>query len=100
MPTYEYACRRCGHFEAVRPMAEYDLPEACPDCGQASPRTLTLPSFASMDAGQRIARSVNERSANAPRSSAAHRPGCSCCRPAKPGAAKGFPGARPWMISH
>ena len=100
MPFYEYECQQCGCFEAVHPMAEYDLPEACPRCGQASPRTLTLPNFATMDAAQRVARSVNERSANAPRSSDAHQPGCSCCRPAKLGGAKGFPRARPWMISH
>ena len=32
MPTYEYECPDCGPFTDVRPMAEYDQPQACPDC--------------------------------------------------------------------
>jgi putative FmdB family regulatory protein len=100
MPSYAYECDRCGCFDAVRPLAEYNLPQACPGCGQAAPRALTTPSFASMDGARRIAASVNERSANAPGSSAAHRAGCACCSPKRAAGAKGFPGTRPWMISH
>lgn len=34
MPTYEYWCPRCKkEFELQRPMAEYNKPASCPDCG-------------------------------------------------------------------
>lgn len=34
MPTYEYACRRCGHqWEAIQRISEDPLKE-CPECGQ------------------------------------------------------------------
>ena len=33
MPTYEYECPDCGPFSDVRPMAEFDQPQPCPDCG-------------------------------------------------------------------
>ena len=33
MPTYEYACRACGHsFDSVQPMADAPL-TICPECG-------------------------------------------------------------------
>jgi hypothetical protein len=55
-----------------------------------------------MEAGLKAAHATNERSRHAPRRS--HGPGCGCCAPKKaaaaPAAAKGFPAARPWMISH
>ena len=102
MPSYQYACPACGAFSAMRPLAEYDLPAPCPGCGQECPRALTVPHFANMDANRRVAAAVNERSANAPRSTRKHGPGCACCAPKSkpPGQAKGFPAARPWMISH
>ena len=107
MPAYDYSCDACGPFTTVRPMLEYALPMDCPGCGQSSPRALLqVPALAVMGAGQRRAHATNERSAHAPRlaSSGAHRAGCSCCSPkaktTKPEAAKSFPAARPWMISH
>lgn len=34
MPTYEYACRKCGHqWEAIQRISEDPLKE-CPECGQ------------------------------------------------------------------
>ena len=107
MPTYDYACDACGPFSAVRPMAEYQLPHPCPGCGAPSARDLlSVPAFHGMDRARRVAMETNERSANAPRRS--HRAGCACCTPSKkrvaeqvgPPAAKSFPKARPWMISH
>ena len=106
MPVYEYECAQCGPFSTFRPMADYALPCPCDLCGTPAPRAyLTAPALATMDAGKRKSIAVNERSANAPRrSGGAHPPGCGCCgsKPASrtPAAAKSFPGARPWMISH
>lgn len=106
MPIYDYECRACGPFTAIRPMAEYAAPQTCQVCGEPSPRAfLTAPALATMDATKRKGIAVNERSAHEPRrASGGHGPGCGCCTPrrklAPTGAAKTFPGARPWMISH
>lgn len=105
MPVYDYACEACGPFTVMRPMAEFREPHACPDCGGESQRAfLTAPRIAGMDAGLRTAHATNERSRHAPRRSGSHGAGCGCCSPKKasaaPAAAKSFPKARPWMISH
>ncbi|WP_426314431.1 FmdB family zinc ribbon protein [Methylobacterium fujisawaense] len=105
MPVYDYACEACGPFTVMRPMAEFRDPHDCPDCGSSSQRAfLTAPRIAGMDAGLRAAHATNERSRHAPRRSGSHGAGCGCCSPKKtaaaPAAAKSFPSARPWMISH
>jgi putative FmdB family regulatory protein len=113
MPVYEYLCNACGPFKDMRPMSECDLPQRCPDCESESPRVLlTAPNFFCMPSEKKKAHATNERSANAPKTiaeyKASHRPGCGCCSSGKParlvtrtkGGAKGFPTARPWMISH
>lgn len=110
MPVYEYLCEECGPFTAIRPMAEFDKPNDCPDCGKHAPRVLlTAPRMALMSPESRVAHATNERSAHAPRSSKSHGAGCSCCsgksrskRIVKQGkdGSKSFPTARPWMISH
>ena len=69
MPTYEYECADCGPFTDVRPMAEYDRPQPCPDCGQEAPRLLTAPS---LGGGAQEAVAAPTR---------AHPGGCACCMP-------------------
>ena len=109
MPNYDYVCPACGPFTAMRPMAVFLAPYECPDCGAEARRViLTAPGIANMDAGRRSAHATNERSSNAPKlASKGHGAGCGCCGPKPKGlipaaanAAKGFPGKRPWMISH
>lgn len=106
MPLYDYECERCGPFTALRPMAEYEAPLDCPDCGESAPRVmLTAPRLGAMDRLQLAAHATNERSAHAPRrsSSSGHAPGCGCCSgrsAASDKKVKGFSGRRPWMISH
>ncbi len=107
MPTYDYMCSACGPFTALRPMSEYASPQPCARCAGLSPRALlSAPSFAASSSAARRAASLNERSANEPRRSAQHPSGCGCCaRPTRRlaeavPAAKSFPAARPWMISH
>ena len=109
MPVYEYLCESHGAFEALRPMAEYAQPCACPACGAQSRRVLlTPPSLGARDRGRMKARAVNERSADSPQRTGAHPPGCGCCSGTKkasttlyrPDGSKSFPTKRPWMISH
>jgi len=119
MPVYEYLCDACGDFTEMRPMAEYKDPQPCPDCGGASPRVmLTAPHFSGMSRESMAAHATNERASNAPMSigeykSKQHPSSCSCCSTgmksrtkkkdgtaASKTAAKSFPNARPWMISH
>jgi len=109
MPVYDYSCEACGPFTVLRPMAQFQDPHDCPDCGGACGRAfLTAPRIAGMDASLRAAHATNERSRHAPRRSGTHGAGCGCCAPkgtgkttaAAPAAAKSFPNARPWMISH
>jgi len=96
----------------MRPMAQADRSQKCPQCGKKAPRAfLTAPYMASMSTEGRLAHATNERSASAPRSLKAHGGGCSCCsggsmrynKKRGEGAGngtKGFPSRRPWMISH
>ncbi|MGV7030989.1 FmdB family zinc ribbon protein [Methylobacterium symbioticum] len=106
MPVYDYACESCGPFTVMRPMAEFQHPHDCPDCGATCRRAfLTAPRLSGLDPATRAAHATNERSRHAPRRSGSHGPGCGCCAPRKtaasaPAAAKSFPNARPWMISH
>lgn len=118
MPTYDYACSACGPFEAVRRIAERDLPAACGQCGAASARAwLAAPSLADMPAARRLAMATNERASHEPQRSSQYRhpSGCGCCSKTGNGAlagartrmdksqapaAKSFANRRPWMISH
>ena len=112
MPVYEYLCGGCGPFTDIHPMSDYEKPQPCPDCGNISPRVLlTAPNFSTMSPGLRLAHATNERSASAPSTlsslKGAHGSSCTCCsgmlkrKTARTkNGAKGFPSARPWMISH
>jgi putative FmdB family regulatory protein len=75
MPVYEYDCRECGTFKAMRPMAEFRGPGACPTCGRCAPRaSLSAPSLVGMGSASRTLVASNERSAKV-----AHPTGCGCC---------------------
>lgn len=113
MPTYDYACAKCGGFEAIRPLADRDRPAACPDClGEASRVFVAAPRLGLMEAGTRAAMATNERARHEPKSSRdyarlKHPAGYGCCSTAKRGATltgangnKAFSSKRPWMISH
>jgi putative FmdB family regulatory protein len=116
MPTYDYVCSPCGGFDALRSLADRDLPARCPACGAASPRVLVAaPRLAELSDSTRRALDTNERASHAPRSSRdvepyrrlRHPAGCGCCKPGErsatvtaPNGAKTFPSKRPWMISH
>lgn len=66
MPLYDYECARCGPFRDWRSMRDFAKPADCPDCGKAAARALATPTLG-MDAGQRKAHAINEKSAHEPR---------------------------------
>lgn len=113
MPTYDYACEKCGGFDAFRTLAARNEAATCPDCGGASPRVFaSAPRLALMEGSTRRAMDTNERARHEPKRSSdyarlKHPSGCGCCSTAKRGATvaapngnKAFPSKRPWMISH
>ncbi len=110
MPLYDYLCETCGPFEAMTPMSRFAEPHACPDCAAESPRVmLTAPSFSTLATATRRAHETNERSADSPKRTSTHGPGCGCCGGGRkknsgtlyrPDGSKTFPAKRPWMISH
>jgi putative FmdB family regulatory protein len=69
MPNYDYECETCGPFVENRPMALFDQPCPCPDCGDDAPRLLTVPAIGGM---------AREDSGGAP-APMAHAGGCACC---------------------
>lgn len=93
MPIYDYDCEVCGPFTAVRPMAEFRAPCACPACGIAAMRTLlSAPAIAGLGSSGRSAPAVAAREARSQGpTKAAHPAGCGCCtrRAPIPGALAG-----------
>jgi putative FmdB family regulatory protein len=71
MPTYDYECADCGPFTEIRPMAEFDRPQPCPDCTLPAPRLLTAPALGG---------GAQQATDNTP-SASAHSGGCACCAP-------------------
>jgi putative FmdB family regulatory protein len=67
MPTYQYACRACGHeFEAVQPMTDEPL-RVCPRCGGELRKVYAPPAIAfrgsgfyATDHGKRASKSESE----------------------------------------
>lgn len=77
MPKYEYDCPRCGPFADYRPLADYALPNACPDCGAESPRAaLSVPAIST---GPATPMHSNVAAANQFMATSGHGPGCRCC---------------------
>ena len=67
MPIYGYDCDSCGSFTEMQPMSRASEPMPCPDCGEASSRSISAPFIANMDPNNRIAHQRNEKSAHEPR---------------------------------
>ncbi|WP_305989038.1 zinc ribbon domain-containing protein [Roseibium sp. MMSF_3544] len=106
MPVYEYICNEHGPFEAVRPLADYASPCACPVCGSVSPRAmLTAPNVSGLSSERRVAHATNERAADSPKRLSSHGPGMSKGRIGgrntihRPDGTKQSAAARPWMLS-
>jgi len=45
MPTYDYDCKSCGPFDALRQMNKRDQALECPDCGALSARIFAFGSI-------------------------------------------------------
>ena len=115
MPVYEYLCNDCGPFTDMRPMAECDAPQDCPQCESESPRVILTAPRVLLHAlrqaqGARHQRAQFARAEDARSVQGLARPRLRLLldgkkKPARlmtktKSGAKGFPTARPWMISH
>ncbi len=81
MPNYDYRCPACGPFTAMRPMAEFRDPCACPACGAVATRTLLgAPAIAGTNLTRRsgLASSGHGESSQSVKK-ATHPAGCGCC---------------------
>lgn len=46
MPVYSYECARCDHpFEEMVPLAHYNEPQPCPQCGSSCEKQITAVGF-------------------------------------------------------
>jgi len=78
VPTYDYACDRCGPFDAMRPIAQRDEPAPCPACTQPAARVLGgVPYYATRNGG--MPRSTRESSTQGSYPRMRHAAGCGCC---------------------
>lgn len=51
MPLYEYACKQCElDFEELVPLADYQKPQPCPECGEPSDRIVSVPNVGTFSA--------------------------------------------------
>ncbi|SDR74649.1 putative regulatory protein, FmdB family [Brevibacterium siliguriense] len=66
MPTYSYACTRCGPFSLFRPMSQSSLPGDCPTCDEQSRRSYEVPHLSELNPSLDRAVAQSERSAEAP----------------------------------
>ncbi len=112
MPVYEYECKSCGVFTALRKMSESSHSAYCQDCGAESSRIMSAPKLAVLAKSQRTAHERNEKSAHEPNT--ARRSSCGCtgshtCNTTtkvNPDTGKAAlqmqtkKTARPWMLSH
>lgn len=74
MPVYEYVCDRCGPFEELRPIAAFDQPCPCPECGLSAGRNLV--SAPALGGGGAVAPGPAGGFA-----ATRHAGGCGCCAP-------------------
>ncbi|MDG1074077.1 MAG: zinc ribbon domain-containing protein [Methylophilaceae bacterium] len=112
MPVYEYECKSCGVFTALRKMSESSDAAFCQECGSESERILSAPKLAVLAKTQRVAHERNEKSAHEP--NVGRRSSCGCtgshtCNTTtkvNPDTGKAAlqmqtkKTARPWMLSH
>jgi putative FmdB family regulatory protein len=112
MPVYEYECKSCGVFTALRKMSESSEAAFCQACGTESERILSAPKLAVLAKTQRMAHERNEKSAHEPNVGRRSSCGCTgshtCNTTTKVNADTGKAAlqmqtkktARPWMLSH
>jgi putative FmdB family regulatory protein len=96
MPVYEFECSAHGTFDEQRPMSLARAAAACPTCGGAARRVLSIPHVAQLAPSERRARDVNERSCHEPRLSQREPPRAQDPPPPRLHATQG----RPWAIGH
>jgi putative FmdB family regulatory protein len=78
MPTYDYDCKDCGTFAAMKRIAARDEPTDCPGCGRPASRMVAAPQLGWMEGDARRATAKLASEGSYPRMR--HAGGaCSCC---------------------
>jgi putative FmdB family regulatory protein len=95
MPSYDYACPRCGEFTLIRAMADRDCPAACPACRRPAGRSVSAPNLSLMNSTHRRAHQVNEKSRHSPDLASRHRCGSGCGCGSRTPKSKDSPTTRP-----
>ena len=101
MPLYEYCCKHHGPFDEFESADNASKPAPCPECGEVSPRMVSLPRTRVIDKATRIGMERNEKSRHEPRK---HVCGSGCnhdhshAPKADPRKMHNYTGARPWVI--
>ncbi|RZL51586.1 MAG: zinc ribbon domain-containing protein [Variovorax sp.] len=78
MPLYGYACTACGPFAVIRPIAQFQAPAPCPECGAEARRVVSAPAL--LGHARRHAVTTEAPSEAGPRAPPLSHQGCRCCR--------------------
>ena len=91
MPIYEYRCKNCGEFSAMRSLLEYNAPMQCPECDVLAVKILSAPNI-NLNSGSFSA--INRINSAEPKLVKRQ-----ATQPTKPKHQQ-VNSNRPWMISH
>ncbi len=105
MPLYDYCCDSHGVFEEFNTLELSREPCACPSCGQASARVITVPNIRRLAPKVRNAMERNEKSREAPHVCHGgchhkHKKNDPQKKQQERPAPQVYQGSRPWVIEH
>ncbi|MBD2577499.1 zinc ribbon domain-containing protein [Oscillatoria sp. FACHB-1406] len=87
MPLYDFRCKTCGDFEALRTIAELNVPMTCPICSEIVQRLFSPPM-------------VNLNSGRLPSSDSGEPARVRRIKAPQPPKYQTVKGGRPWMLGH
>lgn len=82
MPTYQFHCRVCAHhFEERRSFAASEDPATCPACAsEEAEKVIGTAMFFTPGSAAKAILDPSAKTRAAAKATAAHAPGCPCCR--------------------
>lgn len=92
MPVYEYRCKNCGEFDALRSLSEYNAPMDCPECDTVAVKIFSAPNINLNSGSLSAIDKVNSAEPRLVKQKSKE--------PAKPRYQAANSSSRPWMVSH